>query len=146
MVARDAALANVVRQARQAGYQGKIVGVNAFDAPIVWNTLGDLGNGIVFAGVQSETESPDAKQFVTEYQKKYSEAPDWVSLYGYSIGQYLIKAVQEGSTDTEKIRAALSSLKVPTLRGNLEMNSSREVGQQPQLYIRQNGQNVRIQE
>lgn len=146
MVARDAALANAVRQARQAGYKGRIVGVNAFDAPIVWNTLGDLGNDIVFAGIQIEPASEGIRKFTEGYQQKYSEAPDWVSLYGYSIGQYLIKAVQEGGTDTAKIRTSLSSLKADTLRGTLEMNPSREVNQKPALYIRQNGQNILIKE
>lgn len=146
MVARDAALANAVRQARQAGYQGKIVGVNAFDSPIVWDTLGDLANGIVFGGVQVETESEGVKKFAADYQKKYSAAPDWVSLYGYSIGQYLIKAVQEGGNDTAKIRAALSSLNAETVRGTLVINASREVGQQSCLYLRQNGTEIRIKE
>jgi branched-chain amino acid transport system substrate-binding protein len=145
-VARDAALANAVRQARQAGFQGKIVGVNAFDAPIVWSTLGDLSNGIVFAGIQVDTNSQEVRQFDADYRNKYSEAPDWVSLYGYSIGQYLIRAVQEGGTDTAKIRAALSALNIRTLRGALTMNPSREINQQFGLYLRQNGQNEPVKE
>jgi branched-chain amino acid transport system substrate-binding protein len=144
MVARDAALANAVRQARQAGYQGKIVGVNAFDAPIVWDTLGELGDGIVFSSIQADLNSQAVKQFEADYRKKYSEAPDWVSLYGYSIGQYLIKVVQDAGNDREKIRAALSSLNAETLRGTLVMNSSREINQQASLYLRQNGQNVPV--
>jgi branched-chain amino acid transport system substrate-binding protein len=146
MVARDAQLANAVRQARQAGYQKPIVGVNAFDAPIVWDTLGDLGNGIIFAGIQVNPDTEDAKKFDADYRKKYSEAPDWVSLYGYSIGQYLIKAVQESGPDTEKVRAALGALNAETLRGRLSINSSREVNQQFGLYRRENGQNVFIKE
>jgi branched-chain amino acid transport system substrate-binding protein len=144
MVARDAALANAVRQARQAGYNGKIVGPNAFDAPIVWNTLGDLANGIIFANIQIDTNSEGVKLFDSDYRKKYSEPPDWVSLYGYSIGQYLIKAVQDGGTDTEKIRVALSTLNTDTLRGHLEMNASREVNQRSRLYLRQSGENILV--
>jgi branched-chain amino acid transport system substrate-binding protein len=139
MVARDAALANAVKQARQGGYPGQIVGVNAFDAPVVWDALGPLAEGIVFAGVQVDTSSPTVRKFSEDYRRKYLQEFDWVSLYGYSIGQYLIQAVQEGGGDTEKIRQALQNLNADTLRGTLKMSAQREVQQQPRLYQRKNG-------
>lgn len=142
MVARDQGLVNAVKQARQAGYQGPIVGVNAFDDPVVWNGLADLGNGIVFAGVEVDTNSEGAKRFASEYQAKYSQPPDWVAFYGYSIGQYLIGTVRAAGGDRAKIRQALAGLNSDTIRGTLAMNASREVNQKPRLYIRQNGQTV----
>ncbi len=146
MVARDAALARGVQQVRQAGYKGKILGANAFDAPIVWKTLGPLGDSIVFANVELDTESVEARQFEADYQRMYSEAPDWVSLYGYSLGQYLIRAVQDADTSRARVRNTLSSLHFSTIRGTLVMNASREIEQQPALYIRQNGVNARIRQ
>jgi branched-chain amino acid transport system substrate-binding protein len=142
-VAREDALVAVVKQARELGFKGYVVGVNAFDSPNVWKGLGELGEGIVFGGVTGHAGSgPDAATFDAAYEKKFSEKPDWVSLYGYTIGKYLFPIVIQAKGDPDKIREALSMLKAPSLRGDLVMSKERKVLSKGIVYIRKGGQNV----
>jgi branched-chain amino acid transport system substrate-binding protein len=142
-VAREDSLVAVVKQARELGFKGFVVGVNAFDSPVVWKGLGDQAEGIVFGGVTGHAGSgPDAAVFDASYEKMFKEKPDWVSLYGYTMGKYLFPIVLQSKGDREKIREALSALKAPSVRGDLVMSKDRKVLSKGIVYIRKSGQNV----
>jgi branched-chain amino acid transport system substrate-binding protein len=145
-VGREKQIIAVVRQAREMGFKGDIVGVNAFDAPEVWSALGETANGIIFAGVGAEDYgSEDYKRFHDQFVKRFARAPDWIALYGYTIGQYLTEAAAAAQGDREKLRETLSSLDTKTLRGNTRMTKARAIRMPIVLYRRSNGENLPVQ-
>jgi len=142
VVAREGALANAVRQARELGFRKSILGVNAFDSPVVWKAAGDAANGVIFSSsFLSTIDNAEHSAFERVYRAQTKEEPDWVSLFGYSIGKYLIASVRSANGDPEAIRKALGSLNEPSLRGAIHMNASREVASTLGLFKRVSGRN-----
>jgi len=144
-VGREQQLIAVVRQAREMGFKGNFVGVNAFDAPSVWSTLGPAAEGIVFAGVgAAETSKERSEQFEKTFEKRYARKPDWIALYGYSIGEYLAPIVSETKGNRDQVRTRLATLRAETLRGQTLMPPSRAIKMPVVVFKRQQGQNIPV--
>lgn len=138
-VCREDVCVIIVKQARELGFKGYITGVNAFDTPGVWKGLGAEGEGIIFGNVAGLADSPE---FDAAFEKRFGEKPDWIALYGYTVGKYLYPIVLENKGDREKIRQALSTLDITGARGNLKMSADRKVVNKGVVYIRKGGRNV----
>ncbi len=66
---------------------------------------------------------PGIKEFVEKYQKRYGKLPTYHVTYGYSGLQIMEAAVKEaGSFDPEKVREALATISVLTIRGLFKPN------------------------
>jgi branched-chain amino acid transport system substrate-binding protein len=67
---------------------------------------------------------PAHKAFIAAYQAKFGDAPRLGSLLGYVVG-YMMKDVVEkaGSTDTDKLLAALQDAKFSTITGPVTMRA-----------------------
>lgn len=144
IVVRDTTLGSAVRQFRESGFTGKIVGVNAFDAPVVWETAGKAGEGCIFTSAYVDFESnPQAKKFSEVYKKANDgKSPDWVAVYGYTIGNYLCNALRTADGNQDKVRIALSNMNAESIRGALHMNKERDVVSPVGVYERKSGENV----
>lgn len=67
-------------------------------------------------------ETPENKAFVNEFQKLYGRLPKVGALYGYALGQLVVKAFQKaGAVDREKFIDAMEGLIVDSPVGKLEM-------------------------
>ena len=67
-------------------------------------------------------ETPENKGFVEEFQKMYARPPKVGALYGYALGQLVVKAYQKaGAVDKEKFINAMEGLVVDSPVGKLEM-------------------------
>lgn len=137
IVVRDTALGASVKQFRERGYKGLIVGVNAFDSPLVWNAAGTAGEGCIFTSAYVDLNDGKASEFVRNYIATYDESPDWIAAYGYSIGQYLVHGVVEAKGDAESIRSYLSNVHAATIRGLLIMNAQRDVISPIGVFVRE---------
>lgn len=74
-----------------------------------------------------EWYGPTVAEFVKSYQAKYNEVPSYHSAGGYVAGMLLEMAIKKaGSTETEKVRAALDALDVMTFYGRLKFDTSKE--------------------
>ncbi len=61
---------------------------------------------------------PGIAEFVENYQKRYGQLPTYHVTYGYAGMQIMEAAVKEaGSFDPEKVRDALATISVLTIRG-----------------------------
>ncbi len=67
-------------------------------------------------------------EFVTAYEAKYDgEEPSYHSAGGYAAGLILEKAIQDaGSTDPDKVRAALEAMDLLTFFGHIDFDTSEE--------------------
>ena len=71
-------------------------------------------------------QTPENKAFVAEYQKLYNKYPTMPSFYGYTTGQFIIRALEKlgGKFDKEKFIDALEGMVLEnTAAGRLEMRA-----------------------
>jgi branched-chain amino acid transport system substrate-binding protein len=143
VVVRDITLGQAVKQFRELGFEGKICGVNAFDSPAVWEAVGDGGEGVVFTSAYVDFAGNDeAKRFATQYKAANDgQAPDWVSVYGYTIGSYLVDILREADGDPALVKEKLANMKANTIRGELHMNEDRDVISPVGIFVREGGEN-----
>lgn len=145
LVIRENALGIAVRQFRELGFKGQILGINAFDSPVVWDVCGPHGEGIIFTSVLIDYEgNPKAAAFAKAFSARYSQEPMHTHAYGYSIANYLIPFAAESHGDGEKMRELLASMQADSIRGQIKMLPSRDVLSGVAIYKRQGGKNVII--
>ena len=66
---------------------------------------------------------PGIKEFVEKYEKRFGEKPNSQAALGYTGMQITEAAVKKaGSFDPEKIRDALATIRVETIRGRWKAN------------------------
>ena len=112
--------ANVTKQARQMGLQQVIIGEGAFTSE-AYNKLVDPFTDNVFGIIEwvSVIDSAQNRKFIDDYKAKYKEIPTKFSVAGYQTVYILAQAIQRaGSTDGEKIAAALKATNYDGLTGN----------------------------
>lgn len=143
IIARDQALATACRQVREQNKSIQILGVNAFDASIVWELAGASGEGIIFTSGLVDFESNDvSRNFYNNYLSKYNETPNYVSVYGYSICKYVCNILLKTGNNSEAIQKELENLNTSSIRGKLVMDKERNVISPIGLYKRENGKTV----
>lgn len=146
LVIRDNALGTAVRQFRELGYNGQILGINAFDSPIVWQASGQAGEGVIFASAYLDYENnPHATAFARAFRERYSEEPSHSHAYGYSVAWYLMELAVEAKGDPAKMRELLNQLDKDSIRGQLKMLPSRDVTSAVAIYQRKTGHNVIVE-
>jgi len=112
--------ANVTKQARQMGLQQVIIGEGAFTSE-AYNKLADPFTDNVFGIIEwvSVIDSAQNRKFIDDYKAKFKEIPTKFSVAGYQTVYILAQAIQRaGSTDGEKITAALKATNYDGLTGN----------------------------
>jgi branched-chain amino acid transport system substrate-binding protein len=116
----DTEAALIVRQAKQLGLNMRFGGSTSLSEPSFVKLAGDAAEGVFSANdfVPSNPE-PAVQAFVKKYQAKYNSLPEiWASAY-YDATYLAAKAMQAAnSTDPDKIRAAMSSVKYDGLLGS----------------------------
>ena len=130
-------LAESVKKLREQGFRGAILGVIMFDSPEVWKAAGQAAEGAYFPSVTFDLRgSALGRGFSEAYRARFSEEPDYVAVYGYTIGKYLIEAVASSKGDRNKIRTTLSALDLRTIRGQVVVNARREISSPLAIYTR----------
>jgi branched-chain amino acid transport system substrate-binding protein len=99
----------LVKQIRELGLKAKVFGVGSWATADFTRLAGPAAEGIYAAVPYSYTlTSPGNDAFVKKYSAKYNEPPSKYGNAGYNAMNILMEAIQRaGSTDSEKIRAAL---------------------------------------
>jgi branched-chain amino acid transport system substrate-binding protein len=127
----DAAAANIILQARQAGVGKEVqfVSNNATAQPTFIKIGGKAVEGTVMATDALPEIRTDAmtKTFVSNFQKKYGAPPDQFTAIGYTIIKLYGQAIGsvKGTVTRDNVRAALVALKnVPVVIGDGKTNFS----------------------
>ncbi len=78
-----------------------------------------------------EWYGPSVADFVNAYKTKYNEDPSYHAAGGYTAGLILQKALEKaGSTDKDKVKAALDSTAMMTMFGPLKFDTDKQHGLQ----------------
>jgi branched-chain amino acid transport system substrate-binding protein len=132
----------LLKQKRQMGWKVPFIGGDAINNPDLVKIAGkDAAAGFQFLSppVPKDLDTPEAKAYVTSYQKKFGEAPS--SIYGVLAGdgfRVVVKAIEATkSTDGEKLRGYLTTgLKdFPGFTGKIAFNQKGDrVGELYRVY------------
>lgn len=106
----------VVKQFRDAGLTGPIVGGDGYDTPDILSVAGDAANGVWFSthALMDATGGTDGiKKFIAAYNKEYGHDPENAfAALGYDSVYLLVDAIKRaGSTDAQAIKKALEETK-----------------------------------
>ncbi len=104
----------LAKQARELGYEGVLLGGDAWDAPELIEIAGKAAEGLTFSTHYDPegATTPASKKFVELYQAKYNRPPNAFAALGYDAYMLLVDAIKRaGSTNGDAIRDAIASTK-----------------------------------
>ncbi|GAP14769.1 amino acid/amide ABC transporter substrate-binding protein, HAAT family [Longilinea arvoryzae] len=137
----DAAL--LVKQARELGFTGPIMGSDAWEAPELLSIAGDAANGVLISTHYHPDAdlSPASKPFVDEFKKKYNENPSAFAALGYDAYMLVYSAIERaGSFDPTAIRDAIASTKdYPGVTGTISINETGDAVKDAVILTVENG-------
>jgi branched-chain amino acid transport system substrate-binding protein len=115
----------LVKQIRELGLKAKVFGVGSWATADFIRLAGPAAEGIYAAVPYSYTlPSPRNDTFVKNYSAKYKEQPSKYGNAGYNALNILMEAIQRaGSTDNEKIRAALQQTNYDAPNGKYKFSA-----------------------
>lgn len=101
-----------VKQARQQGFTGAIIGSDSWGSQELLTLAGtDLEGAYFSTHYAPDIATPTAQQFIKEYETKYGKKPDDVAALTYDAGRMLCQAItQAGALDRLKVKEALARI------------------------------------
>ena len=132
----------IIREARQLGIKAAFAGGDGWDGASLIPVGGKAIEGSYFSNhFSTEDKSPAVQQFVEKYQKKYNKLPDAFAALGYDSVNLLGDAIKRaGSTDPEKLRAAIAGTKdFPGVTGKITINPERNANKSAVIITIKNG-------
>jgi branched-chain amino acid transport system substrate-binding protein len=119
----------IVKQARELGFKGAIIGGDGWDSPKLFELAGNTALNNTYSTNHYSSQDTDQKvqDFVKAFKAEYNgKSPDTFNALGYDTAYLLADAVKRaGSSDPQKIQQALaktSDLKLVT--GNLKLDKN----------------------
>ena len=100
----------LIRQLREAGYQGLIAVGDGSNSPELFKIAGPAAEGVIGFSNPTAEFLPEAKAFAEAYQKQFGTAPGPYSTLSYDATKLLAWAINTaGTTDFDKVVATLQS-------------------------------------
>lgn len=102
----------LTKQARELGYDGPILGGDAYEAPELIEIGGSAMEGVVFSTHYHPDAdlSPASKPFVEAFEAEYGERPSAFAALGYDAYMLVLDAIERaGSFDPKLIRDAMAA-------------------------------------
>jgi branched-chain amino acid transport system substrate-binding protein len=115
----------MAKEAAALHLKPQMMGGDATDDPTLIKTAGTAANGWISSCAPLPQFLTGAKDFVTDFTKKYGVAPGPYSPYEYDAVEIAVKAIKDaGSADPAAVTAALHKItNYPGLTGNITFNS-----------------------
>jgi branched-chain amino acid transport system substrate-binding protein len=115
----------IAKQVRAQGLTIPMVGADGWDE--ITNNAGDEVLKCYYSNHYSpEANDPDVKNFVKKYEAKYKITPNALAALGYDATYILAEAIQKaGSTQPEKIKAAMMKTNRKFVTGNIKFDAKR---------------------
>ncbi len=124
-----------VRQARAAGLKATIIAPDTGMIDVVAQIAGDALDGLLFVYTPDYSNDPAVKTLMAKYKARKIN-PSGFTIFPYAMIQAYAKAIEKaGSTDPEKVAAALRQNKFSTVIGNIGFDAKGNlVGVDPIIY------------
>lgn len=107
-------LGAMLKQIRESGYNGKIIGDPMITFPDVVNTSGDAIKGIPYLDFAFDVNSqaPATKAFVDAFRNKFNKVPQNFTVITYDGAKMIFDIISKvGTLDNDKIMAQLNTIK-----------------------------------
>ncbi|CUJ98528.1 Leucine-specific-binding protein precursor [Ruegeria denitrificans] len=133
----------LIRSARELGFQGLISTETAQDATVLREGAGDLANGFISVGGASTPEiaSDDMKEFVKRYTDMFGEYNDESNTKVYAL-EYILATLNANPAGIEDVTAFQTTMDTfeapnPFMKGNAKMRyvGSTSFGQKRQIAV-----------
>ena len=133
----------IIRSARELGFQGLISTETAQDATVLMEGAGDLANGFISVGGASTPEiaSDAMKEFVARYTKMFGEYNDESNTKVYAL-EYIIETLKANPAaidDVEQFKMTMDTFSVanPYMKGDAVMKyvGTSSFGQRRQIAV-----------
>lgn len=133
----------IIVQARQAGFDGPIIGGNGLNSPAVLTNAGEASDGVI-VGAAWNIASPEALStaFIEAYAAAYEDAkPDQFAAQAYTGAWLMGTAIRcGGSADSADIRDALAEIvEFPSPLGMFSFDEDRNPVHTPVVQIAEGG-------
>jgi branched-chain amino acid transport system substrate-binding protein len=134
----------ILRAYRQYGLKFPIHSSYNLSVPVYMSVAKGLVNGVTFVDAY-DPDKPEVKEFVAAYKKSTGKEPFNLHGYGYDGIHLVAEAIKKaGSTDKEKIREAMQTVKYKGVMGAKGMEYSFPEGKR--VGFDPNGMVVRVYE
>lgn len=139
-------ISRLIRELRAHQYSGLILTTSAVAAG---STLADLGKdaeGILFTQISFQVEgnvSPQVKEFVSEFRKRYDQDPDLYAAHGYDAFNVLLEAKQKGGSSGTSFWKGMRNIHdYPGVTGTIQFDEKGDVQKFPRVYVVQGGRAI----
>ncbi len=132
----------IIVQARQAGYEGPIIGGNGLNSPAVLTGAGEASDGVI-VGAAWNIASPEdlSALFAAAYEEAYEARPDQFAAQAYTGAWLMATAIRcADSAESADIRDALAEIvDFPSPLGLFSFDENRNPVHAPVVQIAEGG-------
>lgn len=110
----------IIKQANDQGYKPQMIGPDSFNTQELWTIAGSAAEGVMFTNAADPRNFPTAKE-VADKLRAAGYEPEGYTLTAYAaVEAWAMAANEAGTTDAEKVAAALRAHPYQTILGTLE--------------------------
>jgi branched-chain amino acid transport system substrate-binding protein len=104
--------AAIVRQSKELGVKGTIMGEEGFDSPKFLEIAGPTAEGVIIAtNLDRDDPRPLVQNFLKSYRQAYGHDADMVGASSYDAFKILVAAIEKAGTNAKAIQKALLETK-----------------------------------
>jgi len=131
----------LVSQLRSGGVTAPVIGQEGYDGEQFIKIAGSSAEGVIITtSLDRDSNSPEARSFITEYEKFSGNKVDMVSASTHTAIKVVVAALRKAETNSpDAIRKAISQTKLLAATGQISFNKLGEVRKNVEVQIVRNG-------
>ena len=132
----------LVNQLRSGGVTVPIIGQEGYDSEQFIKIAGAASEGVIITtSLDRDSNSPETRSFITEYEKLTRNKVDMVAASGHTALNVVIAALRiAGTSNPKAIRNAIAQTQLNAATGHISFNTLGEVRKNVQVQIVRNGE------
>ena len=131
----------LVNQLRSGGVTVPVIGQEGYDGEQFIKIAGAASEGVIITtSLDRDSNSPETRSFITEYEKLTRNKVDMVAASGHTALNVVIAALRiAGTSNPKAIRNAIAQTQLTAATGHISFNALGEVRKNVQVQIVRNG-------
>jgi len=132
----------LVNQLRSGGVTVPVIGQEGYDSEQFIKIAGAASEGVIITtSLDRDSNSPETRSFITEYEKLTGNKVDMVAASGHTALNVVIAALRiAGTSNPKAIRNAIAQTQLTAATGHISFNALGEVRKNVQVQIVRNGE------
>ena len=132
----------LVNQLRSGGVTVPVIGQEGYDSEQFIKIAGAASEGVIITtSLDRDSNSPETRSFITEYEKLTGNKVDMVAASGHTALNVVIAALRiAGNSNPKAIRNAIAQTQLKAATGHISFNTLGEVRKNVQVQIVRNGE------